>query len=179
MSTPPGTSSTNIADTPEYQEAHRRAVAWAAITDPPPTEDDMVEKAHSFYKEEVTKTAMRMRQAVEKSQKKKKEEAEEAQNKKKPAQTPPSAPPPSEDDKMDTTDASTIVPQPTSVPASSSIPTPSTAKTTKRTIEKVIDPDSGKEAPDPKRSNVPLDKVTKVLCLKAILEFFNWSNDQN
>lgn len=41
-------------------------------------------------------------------------------------------------------------------------------------MEKVIDPDSGKDAPDPKRSNVPLDKGIKRLCLKSILEFFKW-----
>lgn len=51
-------------------------------------------------------------------------------------------------------------------------------KTTKRTIEKVIDPDSGKDAPDPKRSNVPLDKAIKRLCLKSILQFFNWLSDE-
>lgn len=47
-------------------------------------------------------------------------------------------------------------------------------KTTKRTVEKIIDPDSGKDAPDPKRSNVSLDKAIKRLCLKSILEMFGW-----
>lgn len=51
---------------------------------------------------------------------------------------------------------------------------PPEQKAPKRTIEKIIDPDSGKDVPDPKRSNIPLDKGIKRLCLKSILEMFNW-----
>lgn len=65
---------------------------------------------------------------------------------------------------------SPIVPPPTRYEAESR----SEKKATKRTVEKIIDPDSGKDAPDPKRSNVPLDKAIKTLCLKSTLEMFSW-----
>lgn len=42
----------------------------------------------------------------------------------------------------------------------------------KRTIKKSVDPDSGKEAPDPKRSNIPLNKTIKIVYLKAIYEAY-------
>lgn len=79
---------------------------------------------------------------------------------------------------MDTTEIVTVVPPSVVVPPSTSASPPAGIKASKRTIEKVIDPDNGKDTPDPKRSNVPLDKGIKRLCLKSVLEFFRWLSDE-
>lgn len=79
---------------------------------------------------------------------------------------------------MDTNDLVKIVPAAVVIPPSKFASPPAGSKATKRTIEKVIDPDSGKDTPDPKRSNVPLDKGIKRVCLKSILEFFKWLSEE-
>lgn len=79
---------------------------------------------------------------------------------------------------MDTTDLVNVVPANVVVPPSTSVSSPAGAKASKRTIEKVIDPDSRKDTPDPKRSNVPFDKGIKRLCLKSVLEFFRWLSEE-
>lgn len=75
-------------------------------------------------------------------------------------------------------DISEVHPGPANPPSAHTPQTPGTEKSTKRTIESVIDPDTGKDMPDPKRSNIPLDKGIKRVCLKAILEFFNWLSNE-
>lgn len=79
---------------------------------------------------------------------------------------------------MDTTEIVTVVPPSVVVPPSTSALPPAGIKASKRTIEKVIDPDNGKDTPESKRSNVPLDKGIKRLCLKSVLEFFRWLSDE-
>lgn len=107
----------------------------------------------------------------------KKAEAEAAAAAKRFKQPTPKATPGTSGEAMETETVS-VVPQQAAPQPSTSTSSRAEQKSSKRTIEKVIDPDSGKDAPDPRRSNVPLNKGIKRLCLKSVLEFFKWLIDE-
>lgn len=120
---------------------------------------------------------MKTRAAIEKERKKREAEARAAAKVVK--QLPPQSVAGPSTETMDTLDETVnLVPAQVVLPPSTAVTSPAGPKSSKRTIEKVIDPDSGKDAPDPKKSNVLSDKGIKRLCLKSMLEFFKWLSDE-
>lgn len=76
-------------------------------------------------------------------------------------------PPPSTSQKPDNV---TKIPAKSAPPVTNPLKQDGVKKPTKRTLETSVDPDDGKEAPNPKRSNIPLNKTIKILCLKSLVE---------
>lgn len=149
-----------VDSTPEYQEAQRRASAWALQLETPPTNEEYSEQANIFYVEELNRSkAMKTRAAIEKERKKREAEARAAAKVVK--QLPPQSVAGPSTEAMDTLETVNLVPAQVVLPPSTAATSTAGPKSSKRSIEKVIDPDSGKDAPDPKRSNVPLDKGIK------------------
>lgn len=157
--------------TAEYLEADQRAQAWAASLDQPPTQEEFNAQFYKYHEEEKKKQ-MKTRAALQREKAK-----AEAEIKRQQAQKRFKSPKPATEttgEAMDTDNISVLPPH--MVPPSTRFGAENVPekKATKRTVEKIIDPDSGKDAPDPKISNVPLDKAIKRLCLKSILEMFSW-----
>lgn len=154
---------------PEYLKAELRVQHWATTAGRQVSKEEFENKFHAFHDEEKNKAQMKTRAAA---QRERRVEVEKKVQKMKALKSPPPSKLQATGEAMET---ETVLPA-SSAPSHSG-PTPRMAperKTTKRTVEKIIDPDSGKDAPDPKRSNVPLDKEIKRLCLKSILEMFGW-----
>lgn len=100
---------------------------------------------------------MKTRAAIEKERKKREAEARAAAKVVK--QLPPQSVAGLSTEAMDTLETVNLVPAQVVLPPSTAATSPAGPKSSKRTIEKVIA--SGKDAPDPKKSNVPLDKGIK------------------
>lgn len=139
---------------PEYEEAQRRASAWALQLETPLTNEEYSEQTNIFYVEGLNRSkAKKIRATIEKERKKREAEARAAAKVVK--YLPPQSVAGSSTEAMDTLETVNIVPAQVVLPPSTAATSPAGPKSAKRTIEKVIDPDSGKDAPDPKRSNVP------------------------
>lgn len=163
-------------DTPQPSTEHTRAEAranlWVKSTGRAVTQEEFELKYVEYLEEENNRTAMKTRAAAQRELKRKEEESK----KKKVSPAPMVA------TTRQTTAGETEMeiehfpsaPLATTSSASASRGNAPEKKAAKRTVETIIDPDSGKDAPDPKRSNMPLDRSIKRVCLKSIFEMFGW-----
>lgn len=157
---------------PEILEALERAQGWAASLGRDATQEEWDNQFQVFLQEEERKKIENMVRLEAIREKRKEAERRAAQLKK--LKSTPLGPSSAPLEEMETETVS-VAPPPMQPAQSRNDPTDAPEKkAVKRTVEKVIDPDSGKDAPDPKRSNIPLDKTIKRLCLKSIFEAFGW-----
>lgn len=160
----------------EHLRAEVRANLWADSLGRPANQAEFDVKFLEYLEEEERDTAMKTRASAQREMKKRGEEAKKKKTLAAPM-TSTARPPTAGETEMDIEIFPAAPLLPTSSASSSRVQGPE-RKAAKITVETIIDPDSGKDAPDPKRSNMPLDKSIKRICLKSIFEMFGWLLDE-
>lgn len=126
--------------TPEYQEAEIRVQHWAATAGRAVSTDEFENKFHQFHDKEKKKTHMKTWAALLR------EKLKADADVKKQVQKKMKSPPPATQTSGEAMDTDTISVMPVAMispPSSSAHREIPEKKTTKRTMEKIIDPDSG------------------------------------